>query len=177
MKSFFSGLLGGILLISIALIFVFSMKFHVYNVQIINPKLIDSIDNYNNKIQLIKEMQRDGVLLTPQEYTSNIASYYNTAIAILVFLFILFSIVSYFHLKSSSKEQIQELTLKIFEEKIRDSKEVGQIIMDTFAGKADDKYASLEDVEDLRERLYKYENVLSGSSYDEDNIEDKKITK
>lgn len=153
------------------------MKFHVYNIQIINPKLVDSIDNYNDKVQLIKEMQREGILLTPQEYTSNIASYYNTAIAILVFMFVLFSIISYFHLWSSSKEQIQELTLKIFEEKIRDSKEVEQIIMGTFAGKTDDRYVSVEDFETIKERFLKYEEALSNSNYDEDNIKDKKITK
>lgn len=177
MKSFFSGLLGGIFLISLVLILIFSMKFHVYNIQIINPKLVDSIDNYNDKVQLIKEMQREGILLTPQEYTSNIASYYNTAIAILVFMFVLFSIISYFHLWSSSKEQIQELTLKIFEEKIRDSKEVEQIIMGTFAGKTDDRYVSVEDFETIKERFLKYEEALSNSNYDEDNIKDKKITK
>lgn len=174
MRSFFSGMLGGAVIITIiVLIGIFSTNLHVYNVQIINPKNIDSVDKYVNKIALIKEMQKDGILLTPQEYTSNVISYYNTAITILIFLFILFSFISYFHLKFISKEQIQ----KIFEEKIKDSKEMEQVIMNAFVGKADDKYETIDRVDGMRERLDKCEKSISSMFDEEDSIKDQTIIK
>jgi hypothetical protein len=168
MKPFFSGILGGAVIITIvALFFIFSSNLFIYNVQIINPINVDSVHKYVNKIELIKEMQKDGILLTPQEYTSNIVSYYNTAITLLVFFFILFSFIGYFHLKFVSKEQIQV----IFEEKIKDSKEMEKVIMNAFAGKADDKYETIENVDDLRERMDTCEKTLA-SKFDEDDEQD-----
>lgn len=173
MKSFYSGMLGGAILLAIIIVIImFSMPFHTFNVQIINPRNVDSIDTkYTNKIELIKQMQNEGILLTPQEYTSNIVSYYNTAITILVFLFILFSFLSYFHLKFLSNEQI----LKIFEEKIQDSKKMEEIIVSAFSGKADDKYETIERVEILRDRLEEFSKKLGNGFIGDDEIDGDKL--
>lgn len=150
MKSFLSGVLGGAVLIAIiVLICIFSLKLHAYNVSILNPKQLDSLTINANRIELINELHREGTVLTPQEYTNNIVSYYNTAITLLVFLFILFSFVSYYHLKFVSHEQI----IKILGEKMKDSKEMEKIIMEAISGKADDKYATIESVELLRQLI------------------------
>jgi|ERR1035437_4220089 amino acid transporter len=150
MKPFLSGIFGGAVIIAIVvLICIFSLNLHTYNVGILNPKQIDSLTINANRIELINKLHREGTLLTPQEYTNNIISYYNTAITLLVFLFILFSFVSYFHLKFVSNEQI----IKILSEKMKDSKEMEKIIMEAISGKADDKYATIESVEALRQLI------------------------
>jgi hypothetical protein len=149
MKSFISGMFGGaVMLAIIVLICLFSLNLHKYNVGIINPKQSDSL-TINNKVDFINQLHKDGTILTPQEYTSNVVSYYNTAITLLVFLFILFSFVSYFHLKFASKEEI----IKILEEKMKDSKQMENIIMEAISGKADDKYATIESVELLKQQI------------------------
>lgn len=149
------------------------MGWHTYHIQIINPEQVESINKYVDKVMLIKEMQRDGILLTPQEYTNNIVSYYNTAITLLVFLFILFSFLSYFHLKFLSKEQIK----KILEETIQDSKTMEKIIMDTFAGKADDKYETRENVDSLRDIVEEHGKLLRSVEQDEELLDEKVIKK
>jgi hypothetical protein len=150
MKPFLSGVFGGAVLIAIiVLICVFSLNLHSYHVSILNPKQLDSLTTNSNRIELINKLHIEGSVLTPQEYTNNIVSYYNTAITLLVFLFILFSFVSYFHLKFVSNEQI----IKILGEKMKDSKEMEKIIMEAISGKADDKYATIESVEALKQMI------------------------
>jgi hypothetical protein len=150
MKSFFTGMLGGITIISIILLFfLFSSHFYTYKLMIINPNRIDSLEKYQDKIHLIKDLQKDNLILTPQEYADNVVSYYNTAFTILIFLFILFSFVSYFHLKFLSKEQIH----KTLEDSLKDSKKFEEIIMSAFAGKADDKYATQEQFDELNNKI------------------------
>lgn len=171
MRSFFSGILGGAVLVTIIIIITMtSFEFHSY--KIVNASRCDTTYNNVAKVKLLKELEKEGVLLTPQEYTSNIASYYNTLITILIFLFILFSFLSYFHLKFLAKEQLQEQVLKIFEDKIKDSKQMEKIIIEAFAGKADDKYASIESVEALNEKI---ENFLQ-DNYDEEESNDENVT-
>lgn len=148
MKPFLSGMFGGAAILAIIiLVCVFSLKLHSYNVGVLNPNQLDSLTINENRIDLINKLHIEGAVLTPQEYTSNIVSYYNTAITLLVFLFILFSFISYFHLKFVSHEQI----LKILGDKMKDSKEMEKIISEAISGKADDKYATIESVEGLRQ--------------------------
>ena len=150
MKAFLSGMFGGAVLTAIiVLICIFSLNLHTYNVSVLNPKQLDSLEIDANKIEFINRLHTEGTILTPQEYTNNIVSYYNTAITLLVFLFILFSFVSYFHLKFVSNEQI----IKILNEKMKDSKEMEKIIMEAISGKADDKYATIESVEAVRQLI------------------------
>jgi amino acid transporter len=172
MKAFVSGMLGGAVLLGIVtLICLFSLNLHLYNVAILKPKLNDSINIQKNKVELIQDLHNEGTILTPQEYTNNIVSYYNTSITLLVFLFILFSFISYFHLKFLSNEQIN----KALEEKIKDSKEMERIIMEAFAGKADGKYESIENVDSLRDIIDEMGKRLDARNYDDEEIRDQKI--
>jgi hypothetical protein len=147
---FFSGLLGGILVFTILfMLSIFYFNIHSYNIRIINPKVIDSLEFKTDKINLMSKMEKEGILLTPQEFTNNIVSYYNTSITVLVFLFILFSIISYFQLRVISNEQVQ----KSLEEGLKDSKKFQDIIMTAISGKADDKYTNIETTEIIQEDL------------------------
>lgn len=162
---------GGAVLIGIVtLICVFSLNLHTYNVMLVNNQQTNlTLDK--SKIELIKELQKDKIILTPQEYTNNIASYYNTAITLLVFLFIIFSFISYFHLKFLSKEQIT----KALDERIRDSKELERIIIEAFSGKADERYETIENIQVLRDLVDSHETILNSFNSEVEKFKDSKI--
>jgi hypothetical protein len=146
---FLSGLLGGLLIFAVLIMLsIFAFNIHTYNIRIINSKAVDSLEFKTDKINLMKEMEKEGILLTPQEFTNNIVTYYNTAITILIFLFILFSIIGYFQLRVLSIEQVQ----KSLEQGLKDSKKFQEIIMEAISGKADDKYATIESLDMLRQQ-------------------------
>ena len=59
-----------------------------------------SICNENNsKVQILKTMREKGELLTANEFASRITSYYNTLVAVLGTMFLLFTIATYFSIK------------------------------------------------------------------------------
>jgi hypothetical protein len=174
MKSFLSGLIGGAVMLAVVLLFcVFSLKLYHYNIGIINPQQIDTTYTSANKLLMLKELHGEGTVLTPQEYTNNIVSYYNTAITLLVFLFILFSFVSYFHLRFLSNEQIH----RQLENKIKDSREIEEILLDAFTGKADSRYETIENIEVLRDAIDQLGRRLDSLESEEGNIKNTKIHK
>lgn len=156
MRSFIAGLLGGILIISLFILILFKFNLYNYNIKIINPKKIDQYEYKYTKSAILKQLEEDGILLTPQEYTSNLIEYYNTALSILAGLLIVFSVVSYFHLRFLSRSQINE----ILKENLRDSKEFETIINDTIFGKAEDKFINYEQYDQLLQRLDDVEQRL-----------------
>ena len=82
----------------------------------------------------IEELKSKGVLLTPQEYTAHIESFYNNIIAILIALLAVFSLVTYFHLRFLAKDEIQKQVKDV----LKSSIEIKQIIQDNIDGKIDD---------------------------------------
>lgn len=166
MKPFFSGVLGGAVLLTIVAVFCFfSMNLHVYKVAVVNDKPSDSLAVFNDRNDIIKELHDNGVILTPQEYTNNVVNYYNTAITLLVFLFVIFSFVSYYHLKALSKDEMR----KLLEDKIKDSKEIEEMFLEAFTGLADERYQSREDADEWREIIEGYKKKIDKSMEGEES--------
>lgn len=141
MKAILSGFIGSLLMTALMCLFLFyCMGYDHIPVKIINHK-VDS--TMCSKLDVIHELEAKGIILTPQEYTNNISNYYNTIITILVALFILFSFVTYTHLKYIAEEQIQERLKKL----LTTSSEVKDIIKGTISGFADEQYVKREDLE------------------------------
>jgi hypothetical protein len=169
-KSFLSGLLGGILAFSLLILLsLFVFHLHSYKIGIINPTMIDSAKISTDNLESMWELKREGILLTPQEFTNNIVSYYNTAITILVFLFILFSVVSYFQIKVISTKQVQES----LELGLKDSVTIQELIMKSFSGRADDKYSTKEELQEIKDQI---EDILD-ELYSEDDLSGKSVSK
>ena len=141
MKAILSGFIGSLLMASLMCLFLFyCMGYDHIPVKIINHKVGSTMCS---KLDVIHELEDKGILLTPQEYTNNISNYYNTIITILVALFILFSFVTYTHLKYVAEEQIQERLKKL----LTTSEEVKNIIRRTISGFADEQYIKREDLD------------------------------
>lgn len=111
-----SGALGALIVIlCILAASVFFKPFDYKAVYIVNPEkstLVNDSITHNqltcNKIDLLKDLENKGLLLTPQEYTSHISNYYSTLVAFLIGLFVLFTIGSIFSIKITSKNEIDE---------------------------------------------------------------------
>ena len=107
------------------------------------------------KLETIKELEIKGILLTPQEYTSNISSYYNALISFLIALFIIFSFIGYFSIRLASKKDIQDKLDDMLDDSIKfrtaTVNSVLEVIGDTFATKEEQRNAIEELHEEMRE--------------------------
>ena len=123
---------------------IFNYKFEI----VIGNDTSKVAENYNKQM-LLKDLVKDGIILTPQDYTNNIVNYYNTALGILTALIIIFSVVTYFHIRFMSKQQINE----VFKEVLKDSKEFETNVLNAVFGRADSKFASIERADEIETRL------------------------
>lgn len=131
-----SGFVGGIIVTLIGFVIIV----WVYNPYEIKPLFIehnqsliynpDSLttngytDAITDKQILFNELKEQKIILTPHEYTSQLGTYYNSLIAVLISLFVIFSLVSFFSIKGSAKNEIKEAQLELD----RKSAEINQII-------------------------------------------------
>jgi hypothetical protein len=117
-----SGFIGAIILIFVLLaITVWLKPFNYQAVYVVNPEIVtaDSLKNdllTCSQIAVLQDLENKGVLLTPQEYTSHIAYYYNTLVGFLIGLFVLFSFLSFWSIKSTAQKDIEEAKTKMKED-------------------------------------------------------------
>jgi hypothetical protein len=155
MKEFLSGVIGGFIVVGI----LFGLIFYYYpfnyhftivknNSYLINPARADSLLKYSEKAKIIKELEKDHIILTPQEYTNNILSYYDTFLTILIAMLILFSVVSYIHLRFLSEKEIAA----VFKKKV-ESGEFESILHDAVYGKAEERFVTSESLNELISKI------------------------
>lgn len=180
MKIYFIGMLGGFSVVGLFLIlafFIYPFNYHFSvikdNSYIINTSKADSIVKFSEKAKIIKELERDNIILTPQEYTNNILSYYNSFLTILIAMIVIFSFVSYFHFRFLSKEEIAS----VFEAKI-ESGEFGKVLTTAIYGKVEEQFLSIETysegnskLDDKLEEISSRINDLENSKFSEEIIE------
>lgn len=152
MVYFLRGAIAAIFIIGIFLVLCFwfnpfNFQFHLitFNTHILNVSKVDSLLNNSEHLNSIKELSKYKLILTPQEYTNNVIQYYNTVLTLMAGMLVIFSVIAYFQLKFSSKREINE-ELKVA---IKDSITFRATLKDTLFGKAQDKFATLDEVKEL----------------------------
>ncbi|MDR3596875.1 hypothetical protein [Clostridium sp.] len=147
MKEFLSGIMGGFIVVGILFVIIFftyPFNYHYSivknNIYLINPSKKDSLIKYTEQAKIIKELENDHIILTPQEYTSNILTYYNTFLTILIAMLLIFSFISYLHLRFLSEKEISD----VFRKKL-DSGEFEDILF----GKAEERFVSSESLNEV----------------------------
>ena len=198
-----SGCVGAI--VTILILFVacaFFEPFHYKPVYILNPQKVlspkDSITNDSLKclhIEVLKDLENKGLLLTPSEYTSHISSYYSTLVAFLIGLFVLFTIGNIYALRITSKKEIEDIREELdnkekeirenlkrnikesLNELLRDSISFKESAVDALYGRIEDELITRSDKEIIDNKLRQLEEdvKLLFESYDE--IPDKKSSK
>lgn len=155
MRGFIGGFIGGIVFVIIAIVIcLFCHRhnsvihpIHIANIEAINDSI--PIEEINAKIESINKLKEQGVLLTPQEYTNNVVNYYNTIITFLVALLAIFTLVTFFHLKFITVDEVKKQVTEL----LRKS-DVQDIIIENTKGRID------ELLFDTTERIVKLEADL-----------------
>jgi polyhydroxyalkanoate synthesis regulator phasin len=176
-KCFYLGMAGagGLVLVIILVILVWVAPFDYKLVHIVNPESISREDVFNfrsEQIAVLKDLENKGILLTPQEYASQISNYYTTLIAFLIGLFVLFTIANFFVVRLSSQTEIQVVkkSLEIdMEERARAmEKELHKKINDTVSEMLRDSISFKENVTNaLYGRINEDGGILTKSDFDE----------
>lgn len=120
-------------------------------------KLVDTIAI---NTAFLKKMREKGELLSSDEFASRITSYYDTLVAVLTALFVLFTLVTYMTFKSRFEIKFEEKARdlennqrkKIMEElrsMLSDSKKLDEVIKSAVGGRIDDAIATQEEVDGL----------------------------
>lgn len=112
-----SGIIGAVVVVLIGIIFLtWISPIDVAPVYMLNPQVaLDSLQTMQldslrcEHLEVLRDLESKGVLLTPADYTSHISSFYNSLIAVLVGMFVIFSIGSMYVMKATSKREIEDL--------------------------------------------------------------------
>jgi hypothetical protein len=155
-----SGLIGASILIFIMLAIIVWLKpFNYQAVYIVNPKVAvaDSLKTDTltcSQISVLKDLESKGILLTPQEYTSHISSYYSTLVAFLIGLFVLFTVGSIYGIRITSRKEMEEAKDEIRKElrksladELKDSKAFYENIVSDILGRIEDDIVTKSDKE------------------------------
>lgn len=166
------GIIGGliVILVGVVVLVFFCNPYNTKPIFIEHDEALiyeskELVTNYDLKISsemqmLFEKLKKQKVILTPHEYTSQLGSYYNSLIAVLVGLFVIFSLVSFFSMKGIAKNEVKEAQLeldkksaeidqvikeevkKVLDEMLRDSKLMQEKLDKSIAGLVSD---ALED--------------------------------
>lgn len=125
------------------------------------------VDTLAINTAFLKKMHENGELLSSNEFASRITDYYNTLVAVLTALFVLFTIVTYMTIRNKFEGKFEDKARE-FEEKARDlenkqrqkiidelrsmlndSKKIDEVIKSAIGGHIEDQIATKEEVDDL----------------------------
>lgn len=126
-------------------------------------------------VEVLKDLESKGGLLTPCEYTSHITEYYNTLISFLLGLFVVFSFGTIYSIKAASRKEIDEIKADINDHKtrtegelkrsivaslselMRDSKSFEETCINALYGRIEDEVLRHEDKDAIDLRMQKIE--------------------
>ena len=159
-----SGFAGGLFVAGIIIVLLCCCKLHDYSPIYIlnNSKSVmatdsmyikaakhDRVSTISEKVKLLKELETKGILLTPNEYTSQISSYYNTIITFLIALFAIFSFIGYFSIRLASKHDVQNTINELMDDSVQFRNRTTESIITIFS----DSFVSKEELEDVKREL------------------------
>lgn len=194
-----SGFVGALVVILFLLTAcVFFEPFQYKPVYIMNPqRVVDSIAVKGDSltcahIEVLKDLEDKGLLLTPSEYTSQISSYYSTLVAFLIGLFVLFTIGSIYSIRITSKKEIEdakgdlddreskikealkENIQKSLSELLKDSISFNENVVTAIYGRIEDEIVTRKDIENIENRLQRMQENINLLFSSVDEISDKK---
>lgn len=142
------------------------------------------VDTLAINADFLQEMRKNGELLSTDEFASRITDYYNTLVAVLTALFVLFTIVTYLTIRSKferkfedkAKELEDNQRKKIVEElksMLSDSKKIDEVIKSAIGGRIDDSMATKEEVDGIANDIVTFNSKFTPLSKDVADIKAK----
>ena len=175
MKHCIAGLVGGLGVVILFLILFICFKCYDYSPLYITNTEVDMQFNGADsldvaKLNLLKELEVKGILLTPSEYTSHISSFYNTVITFLIALFVIFSFLGYFSVRLASKRDIQAKLDEMLDDSLKFRETTVQSILPIIS----DTFISREELngllDDLEAQIAACQRDLSDEQQDNEEI-------
>ncbi len=120
----------------------------------------NQVDTLAINATFLQRMRENGELLTADEFASRITDYYNTLVAVLTALFVLFTVVTYLTIKSKFEGKFEDKARELetnqrqriideLRSMLNDSKKIDEVITSAIGGHIDDKIATKEEVDYL----------------------------
>lgn len=110
---FIGGFLGA--MFTILILFFLGTLFGVYDFRcfyIVNSYPDDGILNINT-LETLKKLENCGLLLTPDQYTNNVVSFYNVILTFVGIVFVIFSIASFFIIRDNNLKETKKICKRI----------------------------------------------------------------
>lgn len=143
-----AGIGGAIFVFVLLIIGLIVFKAHNYVlIHIINSE--SASFEYLDKIESVRHLKENGLVLTPSEYTSNIAGFYNTIITLIIALFGAFAIITYRISKRNVQDQVNEEVEKTLSKIMMDSKEFDNKVFNAIYSKMSQEFATIEQLQAL----------------------------
>ena len=144
-------------IVVIVMLFVFFGGFRYRNIVMLNTNQFSQEEVQSSltvpEAELLNQMHQKGILMTPSEYTGHLATYYDTLVAFLAILFVLFSVIGYFGIRNISRKEVAQVAKDV----LSDSYELKTGLKTMIMGEIDENMVNAEDYEIdiqlLREKL------------------------
>lgn len=125
------------------------------------------VDTLAINAAFLQKMRENGELLSADEFASRITDYYNTLVAVLTALFVLFTVVTYMTIRSkfegkfedkakeleNKAKDLEDKQRQIIIEELRsmlnDSKQFDEVIKSSIGGRVEDTIPTKEDIDGL----------------------------
>ena len=118
------------------------------------------VDTLAINAAFLQKMREKGELLSSDEFASRITDYYNTLVAVLTALFVLFTLVTYITFKSKFEGKFEDKARELEDKQrqkivnelrsmLSDSKKIDEVIQTAIGGRIDDNIATHEEIDDL----------------------------
>lgn len=149
------------------------------------------VDTLAINTSFLQRMREKGELLSSEEFASRITDYYNTLVAVLTALFVLFTLVTYITFKTKFEAKFEDKARNLedkqrqLEDKQRqkivdelrsmlsDSKSIDEVIQTAIGGRIDDSIAKKEEVDDLSINVESNQKNIAAVSSIVDDIKKK----
>lgn len=149
------------------------------------------VDTMSINSAFLRKMHENGELLSSDEFASRITDYYNTLVAVLTALFVLFTVVTYMTIRNRFEVKFEDKARE-FEEKARDledkqrqkivdelrsmlndSKKIDEVIKTAVGGHVDDQIATKEEVDGLTSDMETYGKIIASMAINLDDVKKK----
>lgn len=135
---------------------------------------IDSAAFLALRDSIFREEMKAGHLLTADQMSEKITGYYDKLIDVLIALFVLFTVISYFAIRNLSKKEVRDEAREI----IKDSSKFKDDVLEALRGEFDGAYLSHDDYDELLKTMH--EDIASlknnNEGQDDEIVELKKET-
>ena len=123
---------------------------------------------------ILREEIKAGRMMTAEEMSDRITGYYDKLIDVLIALFVIFTVVSYFAIRNMSKKEVRDEAREI----LQDSNRFKTDVLDVLRGEFDGAYLSHEDYDEQLKTMQEDIASLKNSKEDrtDSRIEDRRET-